>query len=227
MTQILNKSHKLIEAIKILEGNKSKICIILSRGKLIGTITDGDIRRHLIKKGSLDVKVFEVMNKNPICGNMESTSHELYESMKRYSLLTIPIIDESKKYIKSVTLADLPNIDLKTKNLQKNSIKSVVIMAGGEGKRLMPLTKYIPKPMVEIAGIPILERQIAAFVKLNIKNIYISVAYLSNKICDYFGNGKIFGANIFYIHETIKLGTAGRQSTSEAVSGARTRSPGR
>ena len=89
---------------------------------------------------------------------------------------------------------------------------AAIIMAGGEGTRLMPLTKMLPKPMIDINGLPLLERQIRQLCNIGIKLVYISVNYLNEVIQDYFGDGSRFGIEIKYLHEKKKLGTAGALS---------------
>ena len=93
-------------------------------------------------------------------------------------------------------------------------------MAGGEGTRLMPLTKNLPKPMLEINGLPLLERQIRRLSNMKITKIYISVNYLSEVIKDYFRDGSTFGVEIFYLHENKKLGTAGALSLLPTFDGS-------
>ena len=98
---------------------------------------------------------------------------------------------------------------MSVKNSEKHNIKTAVILAGGKGTRLKPITDTIPKPMVEICGKPVLEHQVLILKKYGITDIYITVGYLGEKIEAYFGNGKIFGVNIYYIYESMPLGTSG------------------
>tara|TARA_B100001093_G_C26746831_1_gene979229 strand:+ start:189 stop:1229 length:1041 start_codon:yes stop_codon:yes gene_type:complete len=187
----------------LLNTSKQKTIYILgSTNKLVGSVTDGDLRRAIVNGMSLDQNVTTIMNKNPKhiqSGDNEKTSALIL--LEKFNLKTIPVVD------KRLTL-----IDIISSNQTKSRMKidnPVVIMAGGLGSRLMPLTKGTPKPMLEVGGKPILERIIEQFVEQGFYDFYISVYYLSEQIKNYFGDGRNKNINIRYLEEESPMGTGG------------------
>ena len=205
----LNKfllSHKssIVKAISLLEKNSSQIILVTKMGKLVGTITDGDIRRAIMKKINLDSKVENIMNQKFVTLDENSSSKQALSLMRNKTLRQIPVINKRGE-IKKVFLMDQL---IKTKTL----LNDVVILAGGKGKRLGNLTKNCPKPMLKVNNKPILEIILEQCVEAGFKNFYFSVNYLKNKIIDHFKDGSKWGINIKYIEEKIPLGTAGSLS---------------
>jgi dTDP-glucose pyrophosphorylase len=191
-----------LEALEVLNRNCGQSAFILNDNSvLVGTLTDGDIRRGLLKGIQLSEQISSFMNTNYISYEIYQSSAEIVNDMKRHSLATAPIVDQTGRIV---------NIISSTQSGQSQYCSTpVVIMAGGKGTRLRPYTENCPKPMLEVAGRPILESIIERFTNLGFKDFYISVNYLKEQIIDYFGNGERFGANIFYLIEKHPLGTAG------------------
>lgn len=169
--------------------------------KVIGSLTDGDIRRVLIRNKDLNQPVEEVCNKDFIHVK-EPVSFIKVSDYRKKNIKMLPILDKDGRFVRLVDVdkieAELP-IDC-------------VIMAGGRGKRLSPLTDSVPKPMLPLAGIPIIEHNINRLITYGIKKIYISVRYLGEQIQEYFGDGSAKGISIEYIWEEKSLGTAGALS---------------
>lgn len=202
--KIILGNHRAIKtAIKIINSSELKIILVIDNNKkIIGTVTDGDIRRHfLYGSGNLNNPISEIMSKNPIVANDNSSDNHILKKMIELKIDYIPLINKNKNII-----------GLKTKELLTNKEvyeNPVILMAGGFGKRMMPLTKTTPKPLLKINGIPILEIIINNFIKYGFKNFYISTFYKSELIKKYFGNGKKWNINIEYLEEKKPLGTAG------------------
>ena len=215
----LTFKNSLIEAIAAIEQSFKRMTVVLSDdGVLLGTLTDGDIRRHLLSNGTLNDSVIKAMNSNPIKAIENSSSGFLIDLMRHGNVNTIPIVDSDNKFIRLTHIIDIDN---SLDNFNKSDLRTfsfAVIMAGGQGKRLRPYTERIPKPMIEIAGAPLLESQIRRLVNIGIEIIYISINYLGHLIESYFGNGKKFGIKIIYLKEQIKLGTAGSLSLLPKIS---------
>jgi dTDP-glucose pyrophosphorylase len=191
--------HKCME---VIDRNKEGIALIVNAmGQLIGTVTDGDIRRFIIAGKSLDEPVRNMMWKNPVTALVGTSEKELIELMKKHSIRHIPLLDEQRRPQNLVSLRDIL--------FEEDTGHTAVIMAGGEGRRLRPITENVPKPMIEVAGRPILETIVRQLVKANIKKIYISINYMSESIENYFKDGTEFGVKIAYLKEERKLGTAG------------------
>ena len=188
---VLKKTNSLNEAIKNLSKTGLQICFICEGKKLIGTITDGDIRRAILKKKNLETRIKEVMNKNYIFIKKNSSIKKAKTLMNLYKINQIPVIDKNNNLL-DVFFSETIETSLQYEN-------PVIIMAGGFGKRLMPLTKNCPKPLLPGLGKTVIEHIIIKLKNEGFKNIYISTHYLSNMIREYFGNGKNFGVTINYI----------------------------
>ena len=203
----LHPSDTLIDAIHEIDLNEEKIAVVSSEdNRLLGTITDGDIRRHILQRNSLQGIVSDVMNSSPITVSTDLKDNLLGKLFEENNIRAIPLLDKNNKFIKLLYRADVGEDKYL---LSENTLPSAVIMAGGEGVRLRPLTKDTPKPMLEVGGISLIERQVINLTKIGVSKIYISVNYLSKIIIDHFGDGSDFNVSIKYLKETKRLGTAG------------------
>ncbi|EKD55402.1 MAG: sugar-phosphate nucleotide transferase [uncultured bacterium] len=171
---------------------------------LLGVITDGDIRRHLLKQGSLDVTVDNIMCKNPVTASFAESQDNFLFKMHSRGILHLPMVDKNN------CVVGLETFDSIFSNRTRDNW--VIFMAGGMGKRLHPLTMDCPKPLLKIADKPISEILLENFIKYGFKNFYFSVNYKSEMIRDYYGSGARWGVNIEYIQENAALGTAGSLS---------------
>lgn len=210
MKSTLSGSSTLFDAIEIIESSPRRIAVVLSPKKtVIGTLTDGDIRRHILNGGELSDKSTQAMNRNPVLAKSTSSDKNIKIVLEKNNIRALPIIDSNNRFLRILHEDDLELEKIKS---TKETFGAAVIMAGGEGKRLRPLTEDMPKPMVDINGIPLLERQILKLSKMGIKKIFISVNYLADIIKGHFKDGSSFDVDISYIDETKKLGTAGALS---------------
>lgn len=184
------------------ESESIKIATVLdSEDKVIGTMTDGDIRRGLLKGLTLDSPIKTIYHKNPTLGNINEPKEKIIQKAISRQLYQIPIVDNNGHLVCIENLSTLLKV--------KNKRNRVILMAGGLGTRLRPLTESTPKPLLKVGNKPILETIIENFAKYGFINITISVNYKAKMIQDYFGDGSDFGVNIDYIEETQRLGTAG------------------
>jgi len=200
---ILPSESKLTDALVILDkyAEAQIVLIIDMNNKLLGTVTDGDVRRGLLAGLTLESSVEGVM-----CTNFKSISSEIKKqniknSFTENGVKQLPELDDQGRVV-GFHLMD-------EQQLIESSKANVIIMAGGLGSRLSPLTDDCPKPMLKVGGTPILQIIIERLARQGFRNIYISINYLGNQIQDYFGNGSKFGVDITYIQENDKLGTAG------------------
>ena len=201
----LQPTSTIKQTLKIISEGAMKIAIIIDdEDKVIGTITDGDIRYGLLRGYTLEDNIENLYSKTPTLANVNDTKESIIQKAISEKLYQIPIVDNSGKLVAVEDLATL----LKTTNKSNR----VILMAGGLGTRLKPLTNDAPKPLLKVGNKPILETIITNFVKYGFINITISVNYKSNMIKQYFQDGKKFGANIDYIEENKRLGTAGALS---------------
>ena len=183
-----------------------KIAIVVDKkNRLLGTLSDGDIRRGFLKGLNINSSIKSIINKKPFIGKKYDSKDKLLKKAITKKVSQVPIIDEKGKVLEIILTDEL---------ILKDKIKSnkVVIMAGGKGTRLRPLTKNIPKPMLKVGSKPILETIIKRFSECGFKDLIICVNYKSHAIENYFGNGKKFGVTIRYIKEKKRMGTAGALS---------------
>lgn len=215
MDIVLENKSSLLEVISGLENNPKKIIVILNDDRSIsGTITDGDVRRYMLTGGNMKTTASKVMNKKPIVGFFDAPKTKILDLMNRNSINVIPLVNEKKQFIKVVHLSELLS---ESRPFGEPSFKTAIIMAGGEGLRLRPLTERVPKPMVELGGKPLLKRQIIDLKRAGIEEIFIAVNYLSEVIEDYFGDGSEFGVRISYLKEVVKMGTGGPLSLLPSI----------
>jgi len=199
---ILSPSQAIKTALEIIDSEALRVALVVGDdNRLLGVVTDGDIRRGLLVGKGLDSPVSEVMNPNPITAKASSSREELIELMNKLDILFIPLIDDGK-----LTGLETLHGALVDKPSYENP---VFIMAGGFGTRLRPLTDSCPKPMLKIGNKPILETVIRSFVKAGFVNFYISTHYMPDQIINYFGDGSDLGIKITYVHEDEPLGTGG------------------
>jgi dTDP-glucose pyrophosphorylase len=207
----LSAGATLIDAISAIEATVKRLAVVLSNDqRVLGTLTDGDIRRYILQGNTLQASVSDAMNASPAIVSANASDRTIREMLLKYNIRSLPLIDVQGKYVRTLHEMELGSGNKSPLNVK--TFSAAIIMAGGEGTRLMPLTKDLPKPMVEINGLPLLERQIRRLCNMGITLVYISVNYLSEVIKDYFGDGSGFGVDIFYLHEDKKLGTAGALS---------------
>ncbi len=199
---ILKENNTMQDAIEVLDRESLRIVIVVdNENRIIGTITDGDIRRGLLEHLSMDAMLSEFMFIKPTVAFVGSSKGEILEKMKRLDLLQIPIIDENKRVVGLETLHNI------IKNNRHDN--PVVLMAGGFGKRLKPLTDSTPKPLIKVGDRPILQSILEQFIDAGFCNFYISIYYKSEMIREFFGDGTDWNVSIKYIHESAPLGTAG------------------
>lgn len=192
------------EALRVIDKEALRVALVVDNNKLIGMVTDGDIRRGILQGVELSAPVSEIMNTNPVSANDSLSSHDLKVLMQSRKILSLPIVNDDKQLVGLKTLYDTLVIE-KREN-------PVFIMAGGFGTRLRPLTDNCPKPMLQVGDKPMLETLINNFKNHGFYKFYISTHYLPEVIMDYFGNGDNFDVEITYVHEETPLGTGGALS---------------
>lgn len=199
---LVNSDVTLEQAIAVLDKAALRIALIVGEDdKLLGTLTDGDVRRALLKHLPLDTSVTEVMNKLPKTAQQSWTESRVLAMLEQYELLQLPLVDNENRVIGLTNLHEMLN-----KHRHDNP---VFLMAGGFGTRLRPLTNNCPKPMLKVGDKPILEQILLNFVEAGFHRFYLSTHYMPEVIRDYFGDGEKWGVSIQYVHEDEPLGTGG------------------
>ena len=199
---ILKEKSTIRDAIKSLNSSSLKIVIITdNKNKLLGIITDGNIRRAMLKQVNLNSNVKNILVKKPVTVSYEVKYSDVVLIMKKNKIMQVPVVDENNIVIGLHTIDEVSDFN------KKNNL--FVIMAGGRGIRLKPITDSVPKPMIKINNKPMLEIIVNKARSEGFKNFVITTYYKSRLIRDYFGNGKKFNVNITYINEKKPLGTGG------------------
>ncbi len=193
------------DLIRILNETGLRIVLVVDQNSaLIGSVSDGDIRRGLLRGITVGSPTSEVVNFTPLFVKKGTSLEATKEIMVLNKIYQIPIIDEKKRIV-GIHLLDEITFPASYDN-------KIVIMAGGRGSRLMPITSTIPKSMLQVAGKPILELIIQRAKSQGFTQFILAVHYLSNLIENYFGNGSSLGVSIEYLKEDLPLGTAGALS---------------
>lgn len=202
---LLPPTASIHDAIKTIESGSYLVALIVDENKkLIGLVTDGDIRRAILKGKSLDLPVTEVMNSSPKTVSNQASFETIIQQFQQTHFRHLPIVDKNNR-LQGIKLLDGLHQTLKRDNW-------VVIMAGGLGSRLGKLTENCPKPLLKVGNKPILETIIEKFVEQGFQRFYISVNYKADMIEDYFKHGEKWGVEIKYIREKERLGTGGALS---------------
>lgn len=192
----------ILEALAILDSQNGKIVLIVDENRrLLGVVTDGDVRRHLLKGGSLSAPVTDVMNANPVVAKASWDQHSILVVMRSRGLRQVPVVDDEGR---------VEGVFLGAERIISMAIDApVLIMAGGFGTRLAGLTRDTPKPMLEIGGQPMLEVILKSMILQGFGKFYIALHYLASQVVDHFGDGAPWGCSIEYLYEDHPLGTGG------------------
>ncbi len=206
----LNLNAKIKEALKIIDSGAMQIALVVDDdGILIGTLTDGDIRRGILKGLSLDDSIESIIFKTPATANISDTKDEILKIALYRKLNQIPIVDENGKALGIQSITELIE--------PKHRSNRVILMVGGLGTRLRPLTKTTPKPMLKVGNKPILQTIVKKFAQYGYTRITMCVNYKSKVIQDFFKDGSEFGVHIDYIQEDKRMGTAGALSLLKQI----------
>ena len=206
----LTSCSTIREALNVINNGAMQIAIVVDKeDKLIGTLTDGDIRRGLLKGLDLNSQIVSIIYKNATVAKIGDTKEEVLKKALAKKLHQIPIVDENNRVIGIKEIEELVSPAIKP--------NKVILMVGGLGTRLRPLTENTPKPMLIVGNKPILQTIVEKFSEYGFVNIVMCVNYKSHIIQDYFGDGSSFGVNIEYVLEEKRMGTAGALSLLEEI----------
>ena len=202
---LLSPTTTIRQALEIIDSGSMKIALVASENqKLLGTLTDGDIRRAILSGRGLDDLIEPIYCRMPTTCGINDSKEKILQLAVAHKLYQIPVVDVEGRI---VGIAEVD--ELLKPGQHKNK---VILMAGGLGTRLSPLTDTTPKPMLHVGNKPILETIIENFSKYGYTDIILSVSYKSHVIEEYFGDGNQFGVEISYVHESKRMGTAGALS---------------
>jgi dTDP-glucose pyrophosphorylase len=202
---IIGSQSTVGDAIRNLDQSGLQISLVVeAEGCLLGTVTDGDVRRALLRGLDLESPVEAIMNPDPLVVTSDFGRQSVLNLMRANKVHQLPVVDEQRAVVGLHTWDGILT--------PRSRTNTMVIMAGGFGTRLRPYTQDRPKPMLPVAGKPMLEHIIERAHAEGFMNFIISLHYLGHMITDYFEGGAKWGVNIDYIHEEKPLGTAGALS---------------
>ncbi|EGF29403.1 nucleotidyltransferase family protein [Rhodopirellula baltica] len=195
-------SSSILEAMKVIDSGAAQIAIVVdNESRVTGVITDGDLRRGILRGAGLHDSVESLVRTKFRSVPEGTTRSEALDLIQAFGVSQLPVIDQSGR------LCGLHSLN---RIIQPQQLPNVaMILAGGKGTRLGTLTKSLPKPMLRVAGRPIIERILLHLIGNGIRRIFISVNYLAETIEDHFGDGSDFGCRISYLREDEPLGTGG------------------
>ena len=192
----------ILDALKVINDGVGNIALVVDGDqKLVGTVTDGDVRRGLLSGLDAQSPVSMIMKVDPVVAKLGDDRQLILSIMKHNALRHMPIVDTAGRLLRLEVLDELESFAFRE--------NTVLLMAGGLGSRLKPLTNECPKPMLKVGGKPILETIILNFIESGFKKFIISLNYKANMIREYFSDGHKWGVSIQYIEEDERLGTAG------------------
>lgn len=199
---MLYPHQTILQALEIIDSSAQQIGLVVDEeNKLLGTVTDGDIRRAILKGIDLNQPVSRVMNTHPITIDVLHDKEQALGLMKEKKIRQVPIVDADHHMYGLEIIDDL----LETPQYDNQ----VIIMAGGLGTRLGDLTKHCPKPLISVGGKPLLETILENFKECGFSKFIFSVNYKAEMIEKYFGNGSDWNVDIQYVRENKRMGTAG------------------
>lgn len=202
LSLLVRPETRLEEAIATLDSGGARIVMVADeQRRLLGTVTDGDIRRALLRKLPLDVAVSEVMWRKPVTGDPAWSRERMRGVLESHKLLQLPIVDAQGVVVGLETLQEVMHRD--------QLDNPVFLMAGGFGRRLHPLTESCPKPMLRVGDKPILQLILESFIDFGFHRFFVSTHYLPEMIKSHFGDGSDWGVSLTYVDESVPLGTGG------------------
>lgn len=189
-------------------GTKGIALVVDEQRRLIATLTDGDLRRAVLGGMNLDLPIATLLGKirsqrkhGPITLPIDSAKKAIIAEMRARAIRQIPLVDEQGRVIELAVLDELVG--------EPHGPVHAVVMAGGYGKRMLPLTADTPKPMLRVGDRPLIERLVQQLKQAGISRVNISTHYKAEQISAHLGNGEAFGIEVGYVSEDHPLGTAG------------------
>ena len=202
---LMPESGTIRDAMLVIDGNGREVVLVRDETEsIVGLVTDGDIRRGLLAGLTLESRVTSVLVRDFHFVSPNIDRAAVLDLMKARMFRHVPVLDKDRRLVAIHFLHDLIGAT------PKQNI--AVVMAGGKGTRLWPMTETIPKPMVEVAGRPMLERIVLHLVGHGVQRIFLALNYKAEVVERHFGDGAAFGCHIDYLRETMALGTGGALS---------------
>jgi dTDP-glucose pyrophosphorylase/predicted transcriptional regulator len=202
---LIRPETSILETLRVIDDSGLEIALVVDPEEtLLGTVTDGDIRRAILRSISLQDPVKEIMNHSPVTATLDTPEDQVLFLMSQRLIKQLPILDSRRHVVDLRLLRDL--------TVRQKRENCAVIMAGGLGRRLGDLTRNMPKPLLPVGSQPLLGTIVRQLRKHGFWKLLVAVNYRSSQIKDYLGDGSEFDVQIQYIEESDYLGTAGALS---------------
>jgi dTDP-glucose pyrophosphorylase/CBS domain-containing protein len=206
----VSPTDSLKHVIAVIDNNRRQFAVVVDENdRLMGVVADGDIRRAILRGATLDSPASSIMNSTPKTALTTDSSVRIFERMAEGDIRHLPLLDRDGVIMSVATMDDFVHPERTT--------TPIILMAGGKGQRLYPLTKDLPKPMLPVGETPILGIILERIRAQGFRDVRISVNYLADVIKDYVGDGSAFGLDVTYIYEDAPLGTAGAIATQAGL----------
>lgn len=208
---MLQVEDSLRDAMASLRSDPWGVAVVLGEdGRFVSTVTDVGLRRALLSRISLDAPVREVMSRRPVFADATAGDEQVVELLQTHRVRALPIVDEAGSIVAMRAIDDFP----------AHAVTPVaVIMAGGRGLRLRPVTDKLPKPLLRVGSCSIIERIIGGLIEAGVRDVYLAVNYKADIFHERLGDGATLGVNLHYLHEQSELGTAGALSLLPPIDG--------
>jgi dTDP-glucose pyrophosphorylase len=202
---VVAPTTRVLDVLATIDRSALQIALVVDPvGKLLGTVTDGDVRRAILRSVPLDGPIESVMNRQPAFAHEYQSAEAVRAAMAMKRLRQMPVLNADGILVGLVLIDD---------RVEKRAHANwVVLMAGGDGVRLRPLTEAAPKPLLRVGNKPLLETILERFAQHGFGRFFMSVRYKADMIKEHFGDGSRWGVDVQYLSETNRLGTAGALS---------------
>lgn len=204
---LVPRTASVKQVIETIERSQAKVALVVDENRhLLGTVTDGDVRRGLLRGVQITDTVATIMNEKPRVATTGEDSAQILDMMRRNICRQVPVLDADGRVVALKTLEEALRVP--------DRPNWAFLLAGGRGQRLKPLTDDCPKPMLPVGGRPMLQIIVESLIRQGFRRFYISVNYKREMVREHFGDGSLWGAEIRYIEEdeATPLGTAGALS---------------
>lgn len=199
---VVSPDATIFEAMTSIENGELQVALVTDDDdRLLGVVTDGDLRRSIIRGARLDDRITPIVNTSPVVAHPSESPATIRDRMVAREVQQIPLVSDEGRVVGIEVMSTMLKPELRP--------NPVVLMAGGLGTRLHPLTEDCPKPLIEVGGRPILQTVLDGFRRQGFHKFYLSVNYMAEMIEEYFGDGSKWGVSIEYLREDKRLGTAG------------------
>jgi dTDP-glucose pyrophosphorylase len=206
--EVITETATINDAVAAIERGRKTIAVMLDvGGNIVGTISDGDVRRAILRGLRTDAPAREIANLHPVAARDDTSEEEIARLLTQHGIEALPLIDRDGRFVRTAFIEDMTRVQGSPRSAA--GFWCAVIMAGGEGRRLRPFTETVPKPMLLIGGMPIMERNLRALQRIGVPRFFLAINYLGHVIENHFADGSALGARIDYLRETEPLGTGG------------------